>query len=141
MNKRYKFKEDILFSQSISHYPYEEGAAKLYAAFMKNNPQLEGEEIHCRVDKKEQEEDYYGNGGGVDYTLKIFRLVKETDQEYEARQKALEDDIVNKFRDGIFFPTRNLRSDCLDVDNFENVRKKVKEVFERELEETFKNFH
>ena len=136
MKKRYKRREEIIFSQSISTYPYEEGAAKLYASFMKNNPQLEGEEIHCRVDKKEREEDYYGNGGGVEYTLIIFRWVKETEEQYQERQKAFINDTLNKFREGIFFPVRNLRSECYDIDDVEKIREGANRIFEAELEKS-----
>lgn len=98
MIKDLQTKFDILFTKRLSCYPPENEAAKLFAKFLSEHPEYDADEIDCRIESEKQEEDYYGNGGGYERTLVIYKRRLETQEEYNSRIKTEEDSIIKKFK-------------------------------------------
>ena len=92
---------DILHSASLNCYPAENQAAKIFMEWLKNHPEYNPDDVVMRIDSYEREEDYYGNGGGYDRYVRIFKRRKETDSEYEARIAKEESESLDKFRNGL----------------------------------------
>ena len=88
---------DILHSASLNCYPAENQAAKIFMEWLKNHPEYNPDDVDMRIDSYEREEDYYGNGGGYDRYVRIFKRRKETDAELAARIKDEEDKVFEKF--------------------------------------------
>ena len=102
MITRYKqHVDDILFSQSLNLYPAENQAAKIFAKWLSEHPEYSADDVDMRIDSYEREEDYYGNGGGYDNCVRIFKRRKETDSEYDARIAKEESESLDKFRNGL----------------------------------------
>lgn len=102
MITRYKqHVDDILFSQSLNLYPAENQAAKIFAKWLSEHPEYSADDVDMRIDSYEREEDYYGNGGGYDNYVRIFKRRKETDSEYDARIAKEESESLDKFRNGL----------------------------------------
>ena len=87
--------KEELFRKHLSCWPPENEAAKLYHMFLKEHPEYEDVPIRCMIDSKEREEDHYGNGGGVERTLIIYKEREETDEEYDRRIKECEDQLID----------------------------------------------
>ena len=90
-------KENVLFSKQLCCYPYAPEAAKLYHKFLIEHPEYDNDDIKCKIKEIEEEEDHYGNGGGIRRTLVIYKDVEETDAEYELRIHNIEDDIIKTY--------------------------------------------
>lgn len=102
MITRYKqHVDDILFSQSLNLYPAENQAAKIFAKWLSEHLEYSADDVDMRIDSYEREEDYYGNGGGYDNYVRIFKRRKETDSEYDARIAKEESESLDKFRNGL----------------------------------------
>lgn len=102
MITRYKqHVDDILFSQSLNLYPAENQAAKIFAKWLSEHPEYSADDVDMCIDSYEREEDYYGNGGGYDNYVRIFKRRKETDSEYDARIAKEESESLDKFRNGL----------------------------------------
>lgn len=83
---RYPYQvDDILHSESLNCHPAENQAAKIFVKWLKEHPEYNETDVDMRIDSREREEDYYGNGGGYDKYVRIFKRRKETKEEYEAR--------------------------------------------------------
>ena len=79
--------DDNLYSQLLNCYPHENQAAKIYAQWLKDHPDEKISDVNMRIDTYEREEDHYGNGGGYDRYVRIYKTRKETQEEYDARIK------------------------------------------------------
>lgn len=102
MITRYKQNvDDILFSQSLNLYPAENQAAKIFTKWLSEHPEYSADDVDMRIDSYEREEDHYGNGGGWDQYVRIFKRRKETDSEYDARIAKEESESLDKFRNGL----------------------------------------
>lgn len=89
--------DDILHSESLNCHPAENQAAKIFVKWLKEHPEFNGTDVDMRIDSREREEDYYGNGGGYDKYLRIFKRRKETKEEYEARINSEEEEKFDDF--------------------------------------------
>lgn len=99
MITRYKqHVDDILFSQSLNLYPAENQAAKIFAKWLSEHPEYSADDVDMRIDSYEREEDHYGNGGGWDQYVRIFKRREETQAEYDARIIEEEKKCLDKFR-------------------------------------------
>lgn len=101
MIKDYDYIEEILFKKSLCCCPPENESCKLFAQFLNDHPEYSINEIDARIDSEYEEEDYHGHGGGYRHTLVIFKMRKETDDEYKTRIKKEEDSIIQMFADDI----------------------------------------
>ena len=99
---------EVLYSKHLCCYPAENQAAKLFVEWLKNNPEVSPDDVNMKIKSVEREEDYYGNGGGVDNTMIIFKTRKETDREYKARIKEQEELAINEFMQKIHFDVADL---------------------------------
>ena len=88
--------DDILYSESLSCYPAENQAAKIFVKWLKDHPEHQESDVDLRIDSYEREEDYYGNGGGYDRYVRIVKRREETREEHEDRIRREEDE---KFQD------------------------------------------
>ncbi len=88
---------DNLHSQLLTCYPHENQAAKIYAQWLKDHPEENMSDINMRIDSYEREEDHYGNGGGYDRYVRIYKTRKETQEEYDARIKREEEFHLKEF--------------------------------------------
>ena len=86
--------QEVLFKKNLCCIPPENEAAKYYHKFLLEHPEYDNNETRCRIDSVERPEDHYGNGGGVDNTLIIFRYREESDSEYNNRIQEKENFIV-----------------------------------------------
>lgn len=89
--------DDILHSESLNCHPAENQAAKIFVKWLKEHPEYNETDVDMRIDSREREEDYYGNGGGYDKYVRIFKQRKETKEEYEARINSEEDEKFDDF--------------------------------------------
>lgn len=92
-----QYKEIVLRREDISTYPKEEGAARVYARYMNEHPQLDMDDIKLRIESEEVEEDHYGNGGGVYHTAIIYTEASETKDEIENRVAAADKKILEAY--------------------------------------------
>ena len=131
MLQNYKEVQEVLFTKLLVLYPPENEAAKIYAEFMQKHPELNIKDINMRIDEEEREEDYYGNGGGVDRTLVIYKLRRETDGEYNERSRKERLEIVNRFLEGLNEGIRKFQSDIrrMDDKSIQEAYGKLGEVF------------
>lgn len=93
--------DDILYSESLNCYPAENQAAKIFVKWLKDHPEYDPDDVDMRIDYYECEEDYYGNGGGYDQYVRIFKTREETQEEHEARIKREEDEAFNYFSNSV----------------------------------------
>lgn len=118
MIKDLQTKRDILFSKRLCCYPAVEEAAKEFAKFISEHPEYSVDDVRCFIEETEREEDHYGNGGGVDRTLIIYRERLETQEEYDNRIRVEEDNIICKLK-GVFYhafrAVKNM-TECLPSD-------------------------
>lgn len=112
MITRYKqHVDDILFSQSLNLYPAENQAAKIFAKWLSEHPEYLADDVDMRIDSYEREEDYYGNGGGYDRYVRIFKRREETQAEYDARIAKGEAESLDKFKEKLRFLITDLIHD------------------------------
>lgn len=96
MIKDLQTKRDILFSKRLCCYPAVEEAAKEFAKFISEHPEYSVDDVRCFIEETEREEDHYGNGGGIDRTLIIYKERLETQEEYNNRIRVEEDNIITR---------------------------------------------
>lgn len=96
VNRNRQRVREVLHSENIVLYPAENQAAKIYAKYMAEHPELDMKDINLNIDEEEREEDYHGNGGGVDRTAVVCRSHEETDWEYNQRVQQEEDEAYIK---------------------------------------------
>lgn len=112
MITRYKIHvTDILYSESLNVSPFESQAAKIFAKWLKENPKYSPDDVDMSIDSYEQEEDHYGQGGGIKKYVRIFKKHKETNSEYKARIAKEESEALDKFRDKLYFIIKDLIND------------------------------
>lgn len=92
-----QYKEVVLLREDIDTYPKEEGAARAYARYMNEHPQLNMDDIKLRIESEEVEEDHYGNGGGIYHTAIIYTEVPETKDEIENRVATADKKILEAY--------------------------------------------
>lgn len=131
--------EDILYSKMLSCYPFEEYAAKEYINYLKWHPEESPDTVHMRIDSYEREEDHYGNGGGYDRYVRIYKTREETDAEYKNRVSEEEKKEIDIYFRTIEFETNEVLrrlnlSNCdkdkarwLTWDMMEKANKKISE--------------
>ena len=92
--------KEILLKKKLVTSNHENEAAKLYHQFLLDHPEYENK-IECIIESEEREEDHYGNGGGYEYTLIIFKWKEETEEEYNKRISEIKQNLIieytNKF--------------------------------------------
>ena len=95
---RYPYQvDDILHSEQLNCHPAESQAAKIFVKWLKEHPEYNETDVDMRIDAREREEDYHGNGGGYDYCMQIYKRREETKEEYEARINREEDEKFDDF--------------------------------------------
>lgn len=88
---------ETLYSKHLCCYPAENEASKLFVKWLKEHPEYSVDDVDMEINTIEREEDYYGNGGGVDNTMVIYKTHEETDEEYEKRINEQEKDALDSF--------------------------------------------
>lgn len=78
---------------------------------VKKHPEHSPDDVDMRIDSYEREEDHYGNGGGWDQYVRIFKRREETDSEYEARIAKGEAESLDKFKEKLRFLITDLIHD------------------------------
>lgn len=86
---------DVLYSSSINTYPSDIDVSRKYAKFLREHPDINEDEIDIHIESREEEEDYYGNGGGVYETMQIIKRRESTDAEYNKQVKDGEKKVVD----------------------------------------------
>ena len=89
--------DDNLYSQLLNCYPPENQAAKIFAKWLADHPEYQISDVDMKIEAIKREEDYYGNGGGYDRYIHIFKRREETKEEYDARIKKEEDEKIAEF--------------------------------------------
>ena len=102
---------DILYSESLNLYPAESQAAKIFAKWLKEHPEYSPDDVDMRIDSYEREEDHYGNGGGWDQYVRIFKRREETQAEYDERIAKGESESLDKFKEKLRFLITDLIHD------------------------------
>jgi len=123
---------EVLHSENIVLYPAENQAAKIYARYMAEHPELDMKDINLDIDEEECEEDHYGNGGGVDRTAVICRYHEETDWEYSQRIQQEEDEayvklsgkLANVFKDFYY----DFDFSRVEPENMDRVRQRLENI-------------
>jgi hypothetical protein len=87
---------NILKREELKTVSYESEAAKIFIKFLREHPELNEDEVDMRINTWEEEEDHYGNGGGIFHSVEIYTTREETDEEYETRVVQEEQEIINK---------------------------------------------
>ena len=93
---------DILYTESLNCYPPENQAAKIFAQWLKDHPECQITDVDMEIEAIKREEDYYGNGGGYDRYIRIFKRREETKEEYDARIKKEEDEKIAEFSTKVY---------------------------------------
>jgi len=96
VNRNRQRVREVLHSENIVLYPAENQAAKIYAKYMAEHPELDMKDVNLNIDEEEREEDHYGNGGGIDRTAVICRSHEETPWEFNQRVQQEEDEAYVK---------------------------------------------
>jgi hypothetical protein len=104
-------KEEILYSKSISCLPFEDYAAKEFIKWLGEHPEENVNTVRMRIDTYEREEDYYGNGGGWDHYLRIYKGREETTIEYLERISKEENKCIDEYLDNIKRETKRVLSE------------------------------
>ena len=131
MITRYKLPvSDVLYSESLTCYPAESQAAKIFAKWLKEHPEVSPDDVEMRIDSYEREEDYYGNGGGYDKYVRIFKRREETQSEYDERIKREENAYFENFRNHVYGHVAELIRDLsiypnMVSDEISNKRKEI----------------
>lgn len=118
MIKDLQTKRETLFSKRLCCYPAVEEAAKEFAKFISEHPEYSVDDVRCFIEEKEREEDHYGNNGGIDRTLIIYKERLETQEEYNTRIRVEEDNIICRLKglfDTVFKSVKNM-TECLPSD-------------------------
>lgn len=103
--------DDILHSESLNCYPAENQAAKIFAKWLSEHPEYSADDVDMRIDSYEREEDHYGNGGGWDQYVRIFKRREETQAEYDERIAKGEAESLDKFKEKLRFLITDLIHD------------------------------
>jgi hypothetical protein len=133
--------KEELFRKHLSCWPPENEAAKLYHRFLKEHPEYEDAPIRCIIDSKEMEEDHYGNGGGVENTLIIYREREETDEEYDRRIKECENQLIDKYSNEIVLELTHLESSLRKPSNDYLNKDRIINELKTNIDKYFKNLY
>ena len=126
---------EVLYSKHLCCYPPENEAAKLFVEWLKKNPEVSPDDVDMKINSVEVEEDYYGNGGGVDNTMIIYKTREETDREYKARIKEQEESAINEFMQKIHFDVEDL----IHIYNiYPNMQSDAISAHEKEIEDAIR---
>lgn len=98
----------VVYSKSLSCYHYEEQAAKEFINYLEQHPEESKNDLHLRIDSVEHEEDHYGNGGGTERIMKIYKRREETDDELKARIAKEESEMIKRYKSSIKMLTNKL---------------------------------
>ena len=111
VSRNKKSVEERFFSKSLCCYPPENEAAKIFAAWLSEHPNVSPDDVDMRIDSYEREEDHYGNGGGYDRYMRIYKYRPESDEEQKDRiadeEKEVIDDFMKNIRHEILQLVRN----------------------------------
>ena len=94
--------DDILYSEGLNCYPAENQASKIFIKWLKEHPEYNADDVDLKIDSYEQEEDYYGNGGGCEQYARIYKRREETNEEYKSRIMAEEDIVFEEFNGKLY---------------------------------------
>lgn len=133
--------KEELFRKHLSCWPPENEAAKLYHIFLKEHPEYEDVPIRCMIDTKEMKEDYYGNGGGVENTLIIYKEREETDEEYDRRIKECENQLIDKYSNEIVSELAQLESSLRRLSNEHLNKDRIINELKTNIDKYFKNLY
>lgn len=100
--------DDVLHSELLTCHPAESQAAKIFIKWLKDHPEYQESDVDIRIESYEREEDHYGNGGGYDQYVRIFKRRDETQEEHEARIRREENEKFDDF-------SRNVRRCVSDL--------------------------
>ena len=126
---------EVLYSKHLCCYPVENEAAKLFAEWMKNHPEYGIDDVDMKINSVEREEDYYGNGGGVDNTMIIYKTHEETDEEYKNRIEQEENSTLEFFMRRIHFDVSELIG---SFDIYPNMQSDAISAHEKEIEDAIR---
>lgn len=130
VNRSRRCVQNVLFSKRLCTYPPENEAARLYVKFLKDN-QYAPEDVEMRIKSEEREENYYGNGGGIENTVEIYQMREESDKEMTARIASEESDVYSFYKSVL---ESELRLMCYSMGviatswDYEDVQKKISET-------------
>lgn len=129
MNKL-KIKDILLEKNLVTCHPENE-AAKIYHQFLLDHPEYENC-IECNINTIEREEDHYGNGGGYENTLIIFRWKEETDEEFDKRISEIKMNLCDKYNNKfeilfqeLYFELKKLNDSDLNKRIISIINKKI----------------
>lgn len=108
IDRSYKKRKNVLFSQLLVTIHPDDEAAKLFMVFMKEHPELSTHDTFMEIETEEVEEDYYGNGGGYDHICRVYQWEEEAQQEHDDRIKAEKDKILGWYINEVRKLTRSL---------------------------------
>ena len=115
--------KEILHREFVSCIPYEECAAKKYHKYLKEHPELNEDDIRMYVDSQEDEEDYYGHGGGVTRTLVIYRWREETQEEINERINERDQKVIDQFNKDFGKVFKSLQKNCEGIHEISSIEK------------------
>ena len=75
------------------------------------------------VDSKENEENYYGHGGGVTRTLFIYRWREETQEEIQKRIDDRDLKVMQQFNDDFGKVFKSLQINCKGIHEKQSIEK------------------
>lgn len=130
VNRNRKMVRDVLYTERINLYPAENQAAKIYAKYMAEHPELDMKDISLNIDEEEREEDHYGNGGGIERTAVVCRSHEETSWEFNQRVQQEEDELYVKLSGKL----ANVFKDFYYEFDFSRVEPECKERVRQRLE-------
>ena len=134
---------DLLFSKQLCTYPYQKETIQLYKQFVKDHPEINEDELDMDVICTEREEDYYGNGGGVDREFRIVRYREETDEEVKKRVEKEEKEVYDQYLPKIEYAVKDIVEalTCFTHDKNEkkvyidDIQKKINDFVSKTLKE------
>lgn len=132
VNRNRKKVRDVLYTERINLYPAENQAAKIYAKYMAEHPELDMKDISLNIDEEEREKDYYGNGGDIERTAIVCRSHEETSWEFNQRVQQEEDEVyiklsnklANVFKDFYY----EFDFSCVEPENMDRVRQRLENI-------------
>ena len=111
IDRRKKQVHEVLLSQSLVTSSYESEAAKIFMKFLREHPKLNEEDVEMDINSWEEEEDYYGHGGGYFHEVEIYTTREETDDEFNKRIDSEEKEAYKGFKGQLIKLARNIRYD------------------------------
>lgn len=134
-----RFVEIMLLNESLNCYPPESQAAKIYAKFMAEHPDISPDDVTMRIDSYEREEDYYGNGGGYDSYVRIVKYRPETQEEHDKRVNDEEEKAIKQYANNIRFEVSKLIHEMFGRDATNEDRQRLYDRMSDELRDMVMN--